>query len=675
MIKLDNITLARGSKTVLEKTSLAVFDGERVGLVGRNGAGKSSLFAMLLKHIDADSGHISTPPLTRIAWVAQEVEALPIAAEQFVLEGDVILHHIQQQLDNAYTTGDDHAIGDLYEQFEYAGGHTAMANARKLLSGLGFSQSELTLPVADFSGGWRMRLNLARALMQQSDALLLDEPTNHLDLDAIVWLEQWLTNYTGMVFVISHDRDFLDAVVKTVVHVDQKVLNRYTGNYSSFEAQYSMRMLQASSAQQKTDIRRAELTKFIDRFGAKASKAKQAQSRAKMLTKLTDSPVFVHEDAPQFRFHTPDITPDIPLRLIESACGYDVAAPILNKVTLELRAGERIGLLGRNGAGKSTLIKTLCATLPLLSGERHEGKGLVVGYFAQHQIDTLDASSTPLEMLRRTFKNDREQTLRNLLASYSFKGELALQTIGTLSGGERSRLALAMIAHTKPNVLVLDEPTNHLDLEAREALTTALASFEGTLILVSHDRHMLRATADDLWLVAEGKVMPFDGDLDEYKVWLAKNAKADKAEKDKKLAKSTAANALSHTNNTNNTNNINNTNNTNNINNINNTDIKSIISNQSTVQKKQTNEERQVIAQQRKILQAELKKLDVELNKQQLAIAPLTLKIADIHFYSQTQANIITQILREHSDLQVQIETIELRWLELQTSLETLDGL
>ncbi len=281
MIKLDNITLARGSKTVLEKTSLTVFDGERVGLVGRNGAGKSSLFAMLLKQLDADSGQVSTPTLERMAWVAQEVEALPIPAEQFVLEGDVVLHAIQQKLDIAYETGDDNAIGDLYDKFEHAGGHTAMANARKLLAGLGFSQSELTLPVADFSGGWRMRLNLARALMQQSDALLLDEPTNHLDLDAIVWLEQWLVGYPGMVFVISHDRDFLDAVVKTIVHVDQKVLNRYTGSYTSFEAQYSMRMLQASSAQQKTDQRRAELTRFIDRLAPKPAKPSKHKAAPK----------------------------------------------------------------------------------------------------------------------------------------------------------------------------------------------------------------------------------------------------------------------------------------------------------------------------------------------------------------------------------------------------------
>jgi ATP-binding cassette, subfamily F, member 3 len=648
VIKLDNITLARGSKTVLEKTSLTVFDGERVGLVGRNGAGKSSLFALLLKQLDADSGQVSTPSLERMAWVAQEVEALPIPAEQFVLEGDVVLDAIQKKLDTAYETGDDNAIGDLYEQFEHAGGHTAMANARKLLAGLGFSQSELTLPVADFSGGWRMRLNLARALMQQSDALLLDEPTNHLDLDAIVWLEQWLVGYPGMVFVISHDRDFLDAVVKTVVHVDQKMLNRYTGTYTSFEAQYSMRMLQASSAQQKTDMRRAELTKFIDRFGAKASKAKQAQSRAKMLAKLTDSPVFVHEDAPRFRFDAPETTPDTPLRLIETDCGYDAQAPILKQVTVELRAGERIGLLGRNGAGKSTLIKSLCATLPLLSGERHEGKGLVVGYFAQHQIDTLDADSTPLETLRRTFKNDREQALRNLLASYGFKGELALQSIGTLSGGERSRLALAMIAHTKPNVLVLDEPTNHLDLEAREALTTALASFEGTLILVSHDRHMLRATADDLWLVAEGKVMPFDGDLDEYKVWLAKNAKADKAEKDKKLAKDAKANS---------------------------TAAVATAAVVAPAQKKPTAEERQAIANQRKPLQAELKKLDAQLAKDQAAIAPLNLKLADTHFYGNTDAAQVAKILREHASLQASLEALELGWLEVQDALEALEGL
>jgi ATP-binding cassette, subfamily F, member 3 len=646
MIRLENITLARGSKVVLDKTSLTVFDGERVGLVGRNGAGKSSLFALLLKQLDADAGQVSTPPLERMAWVAQEVEALPVAAELFVLEGDVVLHAIQQQLDACYESGDDHLIGELYEQFEHAGGHTALANARKLLAGLGFSQSELTLPVASFSGGWRMRLNLARALMQQSDALLLDEPTNHLDLDAIVWLEQWLQAYPGMVFVISHDRDFLDATVKTIVHVDQKVLNRYTGSYTSFEGQYSMRMLQASSAQQKTDQRRAVLTHFIDRFGAKASKAKQAQSRVKMLQKLQDAPTFVHEDAPQFRFVEPETTPDTPLRLHEADCGYSANAPILKNVTIELRAGERIGLLGRNGAGKSTLIKTLCDDLALLGGERFEGKGLVVGYFAQHQIDTLDPDSTPLEALRRMFKNDREQGLRNLLASYGFKGELALQQIDTLSGGERSRLALAMIAHTKPNVLVLDEPTNHLDLEAREALTTALASFEGTLIIVSHDRHMLRATADDLWLVADGGVKPFDGDLDDYKSWLSKNAKADKAEKDKKLAK---ANKVT-------------------------SEVVAIEKPVAApvVDKKLSAEQRQQNAALRKPLQNELKKLEIDLAKLQTAISPLTAKLADGSFYNTASADEVAKTLREHQQLTAKIEPIEAKWLELEVALEAL---
>lgn len=637
MIKLDHITLSRGSKTVLENASLTLFSGERIGLVGRNGAGKSSLFAMLLKHIEADSGEMLTPDLNRIAWVAQEIESLPILAEQFVLEGDVVLHHIQMQLNQAYTNGHHAAITQLYEQFEQAGGHTAMANARKLLSGLGFSQSEFTLPIAHFSGGWRMRLNLARALMQSSDVLLLDEPTNHLDLDAIIWLEQWLINYPGIVFVISHDRDFLDSVIKTIVHIDQKKLNRYTGNYSNFETQYAMRMLQASHAQHKTDIRRAELNKFIDRFGAKASKAKQAQSRAKMLLKLNDSPVFIHEEAPKFQFHTPQTNPETPLSLIKVNCGYDINTPILKSVTITLRGGERIGLLGRNGAGKSTLIKTLCATLPVLSGERHESKGLVIGYFAQHQIDTLDANSTPIEILRRNFKHESELKLRNLLARYNFKKDLALQTIRTLSGGERSRLALAMIAHTKPNVLILDEPTNHLDLEAREALTAALTEFEGTLILVSHDRHMLRATADELWLVSNGQVLSFDGDLDEYKLWLAKQTKLDKAEKDKPL----------HSSNVNKTN----------------------------TDKKHTHQAHQALTQQKKKIQTEIKKIELELSHQHSCLTPLTLKLADSQFYSQTTPDLIHSIANEHRAIQTHIDTIELQWLELQTKLDELNGL
>jgi ATP-binding cassette, subfamily F, member 3 len=365
-----------------------------------------------------------------------------------------------------------------------------------------------------------------------------------------------------------------------------------------------------------------------------------------MLQKLQDAPTFVHEDAPQFRFVEPETTPDTPLRLHEADCGYSANAPILKNVTIELRAGERIGLLGRNGAGKSTLIKTLCDDLALLGGERFEGKGLVVGYFAQHQIDTLDPDSTPLEALRRMFKNDREQGLRNLLASYGFKGELALQQIDTLSGGERSRLALAMIAHTKPNVLVLDEPTNHLDLEAREALTTALASFEGTLIIVSHDRHMLRATADDLWLVADGGVKPFDGDLDDYKSWLSKNAKADKAEKDKKLAK---ANKVT-------------------------SEVVAIEKPVAApvVDKKLSAEQRQQNAALRKPLQNELKKLEIDLAKLQTAISPLTAKLADGSFYNTASADEVAKTLREHQQLTAKIEPIEAKWLELEVALEAL---
>ena len=641
MIKLDNITLARGSKVVLKDSSLTLFAGDRAGLVGRNGAGKSSLFAALLGHLDIDQGSLSAPTLERLSWVAQEVEALPIPAEQFVLEGDVVLTRIQNELD---TCTDMDQLGHLHDDFEHAGGFTALARARKLLIGLGFAQHELAQSVASFSGGWRMRLNLARALMQPSDCLLLDEPTNHLDLDAIVWLEQWLVAYEGLVLVISHDREFLDAVVKTVVHIDQQTLNRYTGNYTSFEAQYAMRMEQAGSAQARTDQRRAELTRFIERFGAKASKAKQAQSRAKMLDKLKDAPTFFHEDAPQFRFNPPESTPDTPIRLIDADCGYNPDSPILNQADVELRSGARIGLLGRNGAGKSTLIKSLCGTLPILSGERNEGKGLKVGYFAQHQIDTLDATSTPLETIKRAFPTERETSLRGLLANYGFKADQVSQVIDTLSGGERSRLALAIIAHNKPNLLVLDEPTNHLDLEARDALTRALASFEGTMVLVSHDRHMLRATADQLWLVADGDVEPFEGDLEDYRQWLAKSDKQAKVKKAKMAAKAQSSPSP----------------------------VAAPVIIAPVLDKKSSAEVRQALFAKRKPLETERKNIESTIAKLQASLSPLAAQLADGDFYNTAAPDVLAKTLREHQQLNAKLEPLEAKWLELEMAIEAL---
>jgi ATP-binding cassette subfamily F protein 3 len=514
--------LRRGAKPLLEGADLVLNPGERIGLVGPNGSGKSSLFALLRGELHADKGDVDLPRHWRIAYVAQETPALERAAVEYVIDGDTRLRSVEREL---AATHDGTRLAELHAALADAGAYTARPRAEALLQGLGFSNENLHQAVSSFSGGWRMRLNLAQALMTPSDLLLLDEPTNHLDLDAIIWLEDWLRAYPGTLLAISHDRDFLDAVVKAIVHIDQRRLRRYSGDYSSFEAQRAQAVVLAQHLVDKQARERARLQSFIDRFRAKATKARQARSRMKMLARMEElAPL--HVAAPfSFEFRDPERSPDPLLTLEGVAAGYGEKV-VLRDVSLSLRSGERIGLLGVNGAGKTTLVKTLAGSLRPLSGSMVLNKGLEVGYFAQHQLEMLRDDDSPLWHLRRLAPQAREQDLRSYLGGFNFPGDRATDPVGDFSGGEKARLALALIVWQRPNLLLLDEPTNHLDLETREALTVALAQFEGTLVLVSHDRHLLRAATEKLLIVAGGALREFDGDLDDYRDWLLRKEPA-----------------------------------------------------------------------------------------------------------------------------------------------------
>jgi len=549
MITLRDVTLRRGAKVVLEHTSVTVHAGEKVGLVGRNGAGKSSLFAMLAGRLQSDHGDVELPPRWRIGEVAQHMPETIEAATEYVLQGDEPLMRAQAQLIEAERLADGHAMAEAHLALEEAGSFDSRARAQALLLGLGFLSAQLDEPVNSFSGGWRMRLQLARALMCPSDALLLDEPTNHLDLDALVWLESWLKRYAGTLIVISHDREFLDAITRVTLHVDSARVERYTGNYSAFEEARAERLSQAQVAFERQREKIAHLTRFIERFRAKASKAKQAQSRVKALDRMERlAPVLTESDF-QFEFREPANLPNPMLALRDLICGYD-HTPVVRDVNRTVLAGQRIGILGANGQGKSTLVKTIAGALPPLGGTMTQGKGLAIGYFAQQEMDLLNEDDTALQMMTRLARSlnvppgpgqpdpppagvrvarqsrinsgidAREQDLRNFLGQFSFAGDMVHQRVGTLSGGERARLVLATIVWQKPNLLLLDEPTNHLDLTTREALSMALNEFEGTVMIVSHDRALLREVCDEFWLVTAGGVEPLDADLDEYQRWL-----------------------------------------------------------------------------------------------------------------------------------------------------------
>jgi len=524
-------------KPLLEAADASINPGERVGLIGANGSGKSSLFSLLRGELHADKGEADFPPQWRVAHVAQETPALDRAAVEYAIDGDVALRTLEQRLVEAEKQNDGTLMGELHAALGDADVYTVRSRAETLLVGLGFKQDELERPVSSFSGGWRMRLNLAQALMCPSDLLLLDEPTNHLDIDAIIWLEDWLKRYPGTLIVISHDRDFLDGVVNAIVHIDQKKLRRYGGDYSSFETQRVQALVLAQHQIEKQTRERAHLQSFIDRFKAKATKARQAQSRMKMLAKMEDlAPL--HVSAPfSFEFRESKRAPN-PLLVFEGvSAGYGDKV-VLSGIDFSLQSEQRYGLLGVNGAGKSTLVKTIAGALAPLSGELTKNKGLEIGYFAQHQVEMLRDEESPLWHLKRiSQKISKEQELRDYLGSFNFPGDMATGSIGHFSGGEKARLALSLIVWQRPNLLLLDEPTNHLDLETREALAVALAQFEGTLVLVSHDRHLLRATTDQLLIVADGGLRPFDGDLEDYRDWLLSSEKKPATEKKKLPAK------------------------------------------------------------------------------------------------------------------------------------------
>ncbi|WP_322043344.1 ATP-binding cassette domain-containing protein [Paraburkholderia sp. J67] len=650
MIRFNQFSLARGTKPLFDQISFTLNPGEKAGLVGANGAGKSTLFAVLRDELHADAGDFSMPPSWEIAHVAQETPAVEKNALDYTLDGDAALREIEERIATASAAHDGAAEAEAHAAFADADGYTAPARAEALLLGLGFTMEQTRQPVASFSGGWRMRLNLAQALMCRSDLLLLDEPTNHLDLDAIVWLEDWLHRYPGTLVVISHDREFLDSVCNVTLHLENQQVKRYGGNYSQFEILRAQQLALQQSAFEKQQKTVAHLQKFIDRFKAQATKARQAQSRVKALERM-ELIAPAHATSPfTFEFRTPDSAPNPMLVMDRVRCGYRAddgsETPIVEGVALSIQNGQRIGLLGANGQGKSTLIKTLAATLEPLSGELRTGKGLQIGYFAQHQLETLRPDDTPLQHLSRLAPDTREQELRDFLGGFNFPGEMATSSIAPFSGGEKARLALALIIWQKPNLLLLDEPTNHLDLETRHALTMALAQFEGTLIVVSHDRHLLRATTDQFMLVAKHRLQPFDGDLDDYRDWLLQHAAEQRAAL--KAAASGTANAADTANGAG-------------------ADDGGV---NRKEQRRQEAETRQRLGHLKRPLQAKIGKIEKEMDALNAEKATLDAFVADPASYEAAQKTRLTESIRRQAEVQARLEALEADWLEAHEELE-----
>ena len=628
MIQFRNLQLTRGTRVLFSEASLQLHAGHRVGLTGANGTGKSSLFALLRGELHQESGTLELPPQWVIAHVAQETPSLATPAIEFTLDGDAELRDIERALAEAEGNAQGGAVGELHARLGEIGGYAARARAAELLHGLGFSNADMARPVSDFSGGWRVRLNLARALMCRSDLLLLDEPTNHLDLDAVMWLEGWLKDYRGTLLLISHDRDFLDATVNHILHIEQQRLTLYRGNYSDFEKQRAERLAQQQAHYERQQREVAHLHKYIDRFRYKATKARQAQSRIKALERM-ELVQAAHVDSPfEFGFREPVAQPDPLLVLDDMAAGYDTK-PVLQHISLTLRPGERIGLLGRNGAGKSTLIKLLVRELQPLGGKRVEGKDLNVGYFAQHQLEQLRPDESPLQHMMRLDPQTREQDHRNYLGGFDFRGDMVNAPCGSFSGGEKSRLALALLIWTRPNLLLLDEPTNHLDLEMRHALTLALQEYDGGVVLVSHDRALLRTTCDRFILVANGKAEPFDGDLEDYRLWLAAEQKAERLveAQDKPVSKN---------------------------------------------DRQQSKLERQARLAERRPLMKEAEQLENSLHTWQQEKAGLDARLADPTLYTLTDKTELQALLKRQAEIVQCVETAETRWLEIHEQLELL---
>lgn len=649
MIRFNQFSLARGVKPLFEATSFTLNPGEKAGLVGANGAGKSTLFSVLRGELHPDAGDFSLPPSWRIAHVAQETPAAEKTALEYTLDGDAALREIEARIAQAEASHDGEALGHAHAAFADADGYTAPARAEALLLGLGFTLAQTREQVASFSGGWRMRLNLAQALMCRSDLLLLDEPTNHLDLDAIVWLEDWLGRYAGTLVIISHDREFLDSVCNVTLHLENRQVKRYGGNYSQFEILRAQQLALQQNAYDKQQKTIAHLQSFIDRFKAKATKARQAQSRMKALEKM-ERIAPAHATSPfTFEFRTPDAAPNPMLVMEDVRCGYRtdeaIEIPILDGVTLSVQNGQRIGLLGANGQGKSTLVKTLAGTLDALGGTMRAGRGLAIGYFAQHQLETLRPDDSPLAHLARIAPEAREQELRDFLGGFNFSGDMAAAPIAPFSGGEKARLALALIIWQKPNLLLLDEPTNHLDLETRHALTMALAQFEGTLILVSHDRHLLRASTDQFMLVAKHRLLPFDGDLDDYRDWLLQHAAETRAAaKAASQANASGDNAR--------------------------TSAGEVSAGNRKDQRRQEAEARQKLAHLKKPLQTRIAKLEKEMDALNTEKATLDTFVAAPESYEPAMKAKLTDALRRQGEVHARLEALEGEWLEAQEELE-----
>ncbi|POA97264.1 ABC transporter ATP-binding protein [Chromobacterium sinusclupearum] len=632
MIQLKNLSLRRGLKELLIGANLTLNPGYKAGLTGANGVGKSSLFSMLLGELHADGGDMLIPPNWTMAHVAQETPALERSALDYVLDGDKELRALEAQLAEAEAKHDGNAIGHLHGELAHIDAYSAEARAGKLLTGLGFDEAAQQRPVASFSGGWRMRLNLAQALMCRSDLLLLDEPTNHLDLETVLWLEDWLKAYPGTLLVISHDRDFLDAICSHIVEVANQTLTLYTGNYSQFEVMRAEKLSRQQGEYEKQQRQIAHLESFITRFKAKASKARQAQSRVKALEKL-ERIAPAHTASPfDFHFDSPEHLPNPLLKLDKANAGYGDKT-ILSDISLSVEAGARIGLLGVNGAGKSTLVKLLSGDLSPLSGERINAQMLKIGYFAQHTLETLRPDESPLLHMQRLAPTTRELELRSFLGGFNFRGDAATDPVGPMSGGEKARLALAMIVWQKPNLLLLDEPTNHLDLEMRHALTLALQDFTGALIVVSHDRSLLESTTDVFWLVSGGKVQPFDGDLEDYRQW--------------RIAQLAEGNKPSDG------------------------DAQGV---NRKEQKRQEAEARQQLAKQRKPLQNRLNKLEQEMDKLSQEKAQLETFLSSREAYDEANKLKLADSVKRQGEVASRLAVVEEEWMEVQEQLEALES-
>ncbi|SHF40294.1 ABC transporter ATP-binding protein [Vibrio gazogenes] len=634
MITFSDIQLLRGGKPLLEQTSATIHPGDKVGLVGKNGCGKSTLFALLKDELSIDAGSFNMPAQWELAWVAQETPALERSAIEYVIDGDREYRQLEKQLQQAEQLEEGTRVAELHGHIETIGGYSIRARASELLDGLGFSQEQMQWHLTQFSGGWRMRLNLAQALLCRSDLLLLDEPTNHLDLDAVMWLERWLQSYPGTLILISHDRDFLDPIVGRIIHIENQQLHEYTGNYSSFENQRAEKLVLQQAMYQKQQKQISHMQSYIDRFRYKASKARQAQSRVKALERMEKVLPAQLDNPFSFEFREPTALPNPILMMDEVAAGYDHVT-ILNQIKLNLVPGSRIGLLGRNGAGKSTLIKLLSGDLQPQSGDLTYSQGVKIGYFAQHQLETLHPEETPLQHLMQIAPNHTEQQLRDYLGSFGFQGDKALEKVAPFSGGEKARLVLALIVWQKPNLLLLDEPTNHLDLDMRQALTLALQTYEGAMVIVSHDRYLLRATTDDFYLVHDAKVAAFDGDLNDYYRWLTDQQKQEK--QDKKEQTSTKDSPF------------------------------------SAAAKKEQKRKEAELRQQTAPIRKKLTQLEQQIDKLQTTLSDAEQQLGDSSLYDTQNKAKLTQVLALQAQSKSDLEELESQWMEHQERLEQME--